>query len=85
VDSFEADLRVDPLGVAPFPGVFIRAPQIESVGPSARVIASLGGTPVAVEQGPHLGLCFHPEMTGDMRIHELFLRRVHAHMEANAA
>jgi 5'-phosphate synthase pdxT subunit len=85
VDSFEADVRIDALGVAPFPGVFIRAPQIDSVGPSARVIASLRDTPVAVEQGPHLGLCFHPEMTADPRVHELFLHRVREHLQASAA
>lgn len=85
VDSFEADLRIEPLGVAPFHGVFIRAPRIESVGSAANVIASLGDEPVAVEQGPQLGLCFHPEMTDDLRLHELFLRRVREHREASAA
>jgi 5'-phosphate synthase pdxT subunit len=85
VDSFEAPLAVDPLGVAPFPGVFIRAPRIEFVGPAAHVIARLDGIPVAVEQGPHLGLCFHPEMTDDLRMHELFLRKVEEHLRANAA
>ena len=85
VDSFEAGVDVEPLGAVPFPGVFIRAPGIESVGPGARVIATLAGKPVAVAQGPHLGLGFHPEMTGDLRLHELFLRGVESHLEANAA
>jgi pyridoxal 5'-phosphate synthase pdxT subunit len=85
VDSFEADIAVEPLGVAPFPGVFIRAPRIEVVGPAARVIASLDGIPVAIEQGPHLGLCFHPEMTDDLRIHELFIRKVERHLQVSAA
>ncbi len=85
VDSFEAGIMVEPLGVAPFPGVFIRAPRIESAGPQARVIAELDGAPVAVEQGPHLGLCFHPEMTDDLRLHELFVRRVDAHLATSAA
>ncbi len=85
VDSFEAELDVEPLGVAPFPGVFIRAPRIEWVGEGARVIASLGAHPVAVEQGPHLGLCFHPEMTRDLRLHELFLRKVDEHASEHAA
>jgi len=85
VDSFEADVDVEPLGVAPFPGVFIRAPRIEAVGPAAHVIASLDGIPVAVEQGPHLGLCFHPEMTRDLRLHELFVRRVEERWGVDAA
>jgi 5'-phosphate synthase pdxT subunit len=85
VDSFEADLAVEPLGVAPFRGVFIRAPRIESVGPAARVIASLDGNPVAVTQGAHLGLGFHPEMTDDGRLHQLFVDQVAAAMETSAA
>lgn len=85
VESFEAGVDLEPLGVVPFPGVFIRAPQIESVGPGARVIGELDGVPIAVEQGPHLGLCFHPEMTGDLRIHELFLRNVERHLQDRAA
>ena len=76
VDSFEADLTVDPLGVAPFRGVFIRAPGIESVGAGATVIAEHEGRPVAVEQGAHVGLCFHPEMTDDIRLHQYFVGRV---------
>jgi len=85
LDSFETELHVDPLGVAPFPGVFIRAPRIETVGPSARVIARLEGAPVAVQQGAHLGLCFHPEMTGDLRLHELFVRNVAEHLASSVA
>ena len=69
VDSFEADVHVEPLGIAPFRGVFIRAPQIEAWGGEVRIIATLNDIPVAVEQGPHVGLCFHPEMTGDLRLH----------------
>jgi pyridoxal 5'-phosphate synthase pdxT subunit len=85
VESFEADLAVTPLGVAPFRGVFIRAPRIEWTGAAVRVLASLDGDPVAVEQGPHLGLCFHPEMTDDLRLHELFLRKVSHHRAVHAA
>jgi pyridoxal 5'-phosphate synthase pdxT subunit len=76
VDSFEADLHVEPLGVAPFRGVFIRAPQIASVGAGAHVISELDGLPVAVEQGPHVALAFHPEMTDDSRLHRYFVERV---------
>jgi pyridoxal 5'-phosphate synthase pdxT subunit len=73
VDSFEADLSVSGLGANPFRGVFIRAPRITEVGSGVEVLASLDGEPVAVRQGPHIGLTFHPEMTGDDRIHRLFL------------
>ena len=85
VESFESDVHVAPLGVAPFPGVFIRAPRIESVGGSAEVIAELDSEPVAIRQGPHLGLSFHPEMTGDLRLHELFVRGVDEHLASSAA
>jgi pyridoxal 5'-phosphate synthase pdxT subunit len=85
VESFEADLSVAPLGVAPFRAVFIRAPLIVSVGPDVEVIASFGDNPVAIAQGPHLGLCFHPEMTEDPRLHQLFLERAAAALEVSAA
>lgn len=76
VDSFEADLDVSGLPGPPFHGVFIRAPVIESWGPDVEVIARHAGRPVAVRQGRHVGLAFHPEMTADVRIHQLFLRGV---------
>ena len=85
VDSFEADLAVAPLGVAPFRAVFIRAPLIESAGAAVEVIATFGDNAVAVAQGPHLGLCFHPEMTDDPRLHQLFLERATSALEASAA
>ena len=83
VESFEADLAVDGLDGGPFRAVFIRAPVFERVGPAARVLASFGGQPVAIAQQQHLSLAFHPEMTGDDRLHRLFLtdlsrRREHA-------
>lgn len=72
VQSFETDLDVadDPV---PFHGVFIRAPRVESVGPDVEVLASLDGDPVLVRQGPLLAACFHPELTGDARLHRRFL------------
>ena len=85
VDSFEADVAVEPLGVAPFRAVFIRAPGIESVGERAHVIATHDGKPVAVTQGHHLGLGFHPEMTDDPRLHELFVRSVEAALVSSVA
>lgn len=85
VDSFEADIEVEPLGVAPLHAVFIRAPQVVEVGDRARVIAEYQGMPVAVEQGPHLGLSFHPEMTDDARLHRYFVERVDELMEQHVA
>lgn len=85
VDSFEADLTVAPLGDLPFCGVFIRAPRIEEVGAGAEVIARLRDEPVAVRQGLHIGLTFHPEMTGDDRLHRLFLEQLEAARGESAA
>jgi 5'-phosphate synthase pdxT subunit len=56
--------------------VFIRAPIIRRVGNGARVLASYAGDPVLVEQGRHLAATFHPELTGDARVHELFLEKL---------
>ncbi len=85
VESFEVDLHVEPLGLAPFRAVFIRAPLIEATGPDAEVIATFDDNAVAVAQGPHLGLCFHPEVTDDPRLHQLFLERATAALEVSAA
>jgi 5'-phosphate synthase pdxT subunit len=79
VDSFEADLELDTArsGGAqrslPFHGVFIRAPRVEAVGPDVEVLASFDGDPVLVRQGRLLAACFHPELTDDVRLHQLFL------------
>ena len=78
VDSFEAALQVPELGGPPFPGVFIRAPVVERVGEGVRVLASLQGRAVALAQGPHLALAFHPEISGDARLHRLVVEQVHA-------
>ena len=56
--------------------VFIRAPIIRRVGPEAKVLARYGADPVLVEQGRHLVATFHPELTSDTRIHELFLEKM---------
>ena len=71
-ESFEGPVEVDGLD-QPFPGVFIRAPRILGVGPAATVIARRGAEPVGVRQGPLWGLTFHPELSGDARLHSLFL------------
>jgi 5'-phosphate synthase pdxT subunit len=74
VDSFEADLPVSGLVGPPFHAVFIRAPIITDVGPAAQVIARLeDGRPVAARQGRLLATAFHPELTPDARLHQLFL------------
>jgi 5'-phosphate synthase pdxT subunit len=56
--------------------VFIRAPIIRQVPPQARVLASYEGDPVLVEQGRHLAATFHPELTADSRVHDLFLSKL---------
>lgn len=85
VDSFEADLRVAGIGEPDFRGVFIRAPRIERLGDGVEVLARSGGEPVAIRDGCHVGLTFHPEMTGDDRIHQLFLDGVEANRREDAA
>jgi pyridoxal 5'-phosphate synthase pdxT subunit len=75
VASFEADLELtgeeDPLT-----GVFIRAPRVEDVGPDVEVLAELDGEPVLLRDGRFLVASFHPELTGDTRVHERFLALV---------
>jgi len=73
VDSFEVGLDIEGLSEAEFPGVFIRAPLVESVG-DAKVIATYDGHPVAVRQGNITALCFHPELSRDRRLHKEFVR-----------
>jgi 5'-phosphate synthase pdxT subunit len=73
LDSFEAQLQVSGLAGGPFPGVFIRAPVVEDAG-TAEVLASHEGRPVAVRQGSVMALAFHPELSGDLRLHREFLR-----------
>ena len=77
LQSFEADVPIPALGDPPMHAIFIRAPSIESVGPEAEVLARLeDGTIVAAEQGPLVATSFHPELTGDGRLHEYWLRHV---------
>ncbi|HMS89439.1 MAG TPA: pyridoxal 5'-phosphate synthase glutaminase subunit PdxT [Acidimicrobiales bacterium] len=72
VDSFEADLPVAGLDRT-FHAVFIRAPFVEDVGADVEVLASVGGHPVLCRSGRVLVTAFHPELTPDRRIHQLFL------------
>ncbi len=91
VDSFEADVEV--LGLSdptvPFHAVFIRAPWVENLGPDVEVIGQVAagaggpaaGRIVAVRQGGILATAFHPELTGDQRVHALFVEIVREHLK----
>jgi 5'-phosphate synthase pdxT subunit len=79
LDSFETDLDIPVVGEPELHAVFIRAPIVETVAEGVTTLASLAdGRIVAVEQGNLLGTSFHPEMTGDTRFHEYFLKKVAA-------
>ena len=78
VDSFESDLDIEGVEGDPVHAVFIRAPWVEAVGPDAHILARVEAGPaagriVAVRQGPLLVTSFHPEVTGDTRVHRLFV------------
>ena len=73
VDSFEASLEVAGVGGGPVPAVFIRAPFVERAGPGVEVLATVDDHPVVCRQGPVLTAAFHPELSGDLRLHSLFL------------
>jgi pyridoxal 5'-phosphate synthase pdxT subunit len=83
VASFEADLRLrdetDPLR-----GVFIRAPRVRDVGPDVEVLAELEGEPVLLREGRFIVASFHPELTDDTRVHELFLDEVREEQRVRA-
>lgn len=70
--SFEADVELDG-ETTPLRGVFIRAPRVRDVGPGVEVLAELDGEPVLLRDGRVLAASFHPELTGDSRVHERFL------------
>jgi 5'-phosphate synthase pdxT subunit len=72
-DSFEVPLAVDGLTGGPFPGVFIRAPRIESAGDDVEVLARYDGHAVLAREGRVWVASFHPELSGDLRLHERFL------------
>ncbi len=82
VDSFEAEVHMTGVEGGRVRGVFIRAPAVESMGTGVEVLATLAGAweaadrIVAVRQGNLLATAFHPELTGDLRVHELFVRMV---------
>jgi len=84
IDSFETDLTIegiDDSATRPMHGVFIRAPWVEEVGPAATVLGAVATGPaagriVAVRHGRLLATSFHPEVTGDARVHRMFVRIV---------
>jgi 5'-phosphate synthase pdxT subunit len=76
VDSFETDLDVPAIGAPPFHAVFIRAPGVERVGPDVEVLAELDGRAVLARQGAVTVAAFHPELSGDPRLHARFLQEV---------
>jgi pyridoxal 5'-phosphate synthase pdxT subunit len=77
LDSFEADLAIPSLGDEPLHGVFIRAPVVSEVGPDVEVLAhDPDGRPIAVRQGRVMATAFHPELTGDRRLHRLMLELI---------
>jgi 5'-phosphate synthase pdxT subunit len=85
IRSFEADLRIPGVPGPPVRAVFIRAPWIAERGDSVEVLASVDGHPVAARQGNLLVISFHPEIAGETRLHELFLREVSARAGTHAA
>jgi 5'-phosphate synthase pdxT subunit len=72
--SFEADIDVS--GIGEMRAVFIRAPRVERVGDGVETLAAHDGEPVVVRQGPILLAAFHPELTGDVRLHGLFINSI---------
>ena len=76
--SFEADLDIAGIDGAPVHAVFIRAPWVAEHGPEVQVLADVDSHPVAVRQGDVLAVSFHPELTGEPRVHELLLRAIDA-------
>jgi len=75
-ESFEADLDIPALGKKTFKGVFIRAPAIRETGPEVEVLAKLNKVTVAVQQQNMIGTAFHPELSGETRLHEFFINTI---------
>ena len=85
VASFEAELDVKGVDGGPVTAVFIRAPWVDKAGPEVEVLAEVDGKPVAVRQGHVLAVAFHPELTGERRIHELLVDLVRRAREVGVA
>jgi 5'-phosphate synthase pdxT subunit len=84
IRSFEADLRIPGIAGPPVRAVFIRAPWIAEAGEGVEILASVDGHPVAARQDNMLVISFHPEIAGELRLHELFLRSVRERAGATA-
>ena len=87
VDSFEAPVHIEDIAGGDFHAVFIRAPWVEDVGADVRVMGRVSEGPaagriVAVQQGNLLATAFHPELTGDLRVHRHFVELVHQAADA---
>lgn len=76
VHSFEEDLTIDGIDGPPVRAVFIRAPWVAELGDDVEVLAAVDGHPIAVRQGNLLAISFHPELSGETRLHERFLQLV---------
>jgi 5'-phosphate synthase pdxT subunit len=75
-ESFEADLDIPLLGIDPFKGIFIRAPIINNIGENITILTKLNDKIVGVKQNNIIGTSFHPELSADNRIHELFVKDI---------
>jgi 5'-phosphate synthase pdxT subunit len=73
VRSFEADLNLDGIPGGPMHAVFIRAPWVAEHGPEVQILGRIEDHPVAIRQGNVLAVSFHPELSGDARLHRLLL------------
>jgi len=73
LDSFEADVHAPALGEAPLKAAFIRAPRFTATGAAVEVLGRVGEEPVLLRQGRVLAATFHPELTGDTRLHRMFV------------
>ena len=86
LQSFQEDIKIDGIDGGEFPAVFIRAPIITTVGTSVEVLATLpGGEIVAARQRNLLATVFHPELTKDIRLHNLFFRMINLDSETSRA
>ena len=75
-ESFEVDLEIPVLGKEPFRGIFIRSPIVNNVGKSVTILTKLNDKIVAVKQNNIIGTSFHPELSADIRLHELFIKDI---------
>jgi 5'-phosphate synthase pdxT subunit len=84
VKSFEVDVEVAEIDGPPVRAIFIRAPWVAEHGDGVEVLAAVDGHPVAVREGDRLAIAFHPELSGETRLHARFLELVHARLTERA-